>query len=127
MDGAQTGILNPIVQGKKEGAKRAGKEEKERLTLLEQQLLVERERRETEEKMVAVEREKMAREQAIAQEAAKGEIAMLIMEKNQLEERLKEEEDAAMDTRREDVYVLEEDKVKAGAYYNVRAARARHG
>jgi len=125
MDGLQTGILNPNVQGKKEGTRKAGKDEKERMTLLEQQLLVERGRREMAERMVAEEREKMAKENAIAQEAANGKIAMLTMEKNQLEERLKEEEDAAMDTMMEDVYVLEEDMIKAGPYYNVRAARTR--
>jgi hypothetical protein len=89
------------------------------------QLKVERERREMAEKVLGAERERMLRDQVIAQETAKGEIAMLTMEKRQLEEKLKEEEDAAMDTKLEDVYVLEEDMIRAGPYYNVRASRAR--
>jgi hypothetical protein len=45
MDGNLTGTFNPVVQAKKDGAKSGGKEEKERVALLEQQLKVERERR----------------------------------------------------------------------------------
>ena len=81
---------------------------------------VERERREMAEKVLGAERDKMMRDQMMAQEAAKGEIAMLTMEKRQLEEKLKEEEETAMDVKLEDVYVLEEDMIRAGPYYNVR-------
>jgi hypothetical protein len=70
MDGQTSDMLNSIVhhQVKRDGAKRGGKEEKERVILLEQQLAVEREKREKAERLYGMDREKMIREHAVEQE-----------------------------------------------------------
>ncbi len=127
MDGQLSGMINPLVhhQVKRDGAKRGGKEDKERVLQLEQQLVAERERRENAERLYGMDREKLMREHASEQEAARIEIARIVKEKEVLEGRLKEDEDTPMEEDIEDVYELDEDMIRAGPYYNVRAARAR--
>jgi len=109
--------FNPIThqQGQKKPAVHGGKEEAGRVALLEQQLKVEREKNERMEQHFVQERERLVKEHAIEQEAAKEEAAKML-------------EQIGMETEVEDktdVYELDEDMIRAGPYYNVRAARAR--
>jgi hypothetical protein len=109
--------INPFThqQGQKKPALHGGKEEMGRVILLEQQLKAEREKGERMEQHYAQERERMMKEHAREQQLAREEAA------KRLDQR--ELEMGAED--RTDVYELDEDMIRAGPYYNVRAARAR--
>ncbi len=86
-----------------------------RLALLEQQLKVEREKSERMEQHYAQERERLVKEHEREQQLVREEAAKMV-EQRELE--------AGTDDKT-DVYKLDEDMIRAGPYYNVRAARAR--
>ncbi len=130
-------ILN---QDGKTALKAGGKEVKERIKMLEQQVKVERERREKlesleVEKMAAVQQQVMAerdrserleRELKEERERAKMEVERVTRQKEELEKKAKEEEeDGKMDEDGEetDVFEMDEEMIQAGPYFNVRAAR----
>ncbi len=110
--------VNPITlqQGQKKPAVQGGKEEMGRLVLLEQQLKVEREKSERMEQHYAQERERLVKEHAREQQLVREEAAKKMLEQRELETGIED---------RTDVYELDEDMIRAGPYYNVRAARAR--
>jgi hypothetical protein len=111
--------VNPITfqQGQKKLAAQGGKEEMGRLALLEQQLKVEREKSERMEQHYAQERERLVKEHAREQQLVREEAAKMVEQR--------ELEAGAGTVDKSDVYELDEDLIRAGPYYNVRAARAR--
>jgi len=132
--------LSVLNQDGKTATKASGKEVKERIKLLEQQVKVERERREKlesmeVEKMSAVQQQMMAergrserleRELKEERERTRQEVERVTKQKEELEKRVKEEdEDGKMDEDGEetDVFEMDEEMIQAGPYFNVRAAR----
>jgi hypothetical protein len=114
-------IANPIIhhQGQKKPASHGVNEEQGRVVLLEQQLKVEREKNERMEQHYIQERERLVKEHAREQQVARDEAAKM------LEQREMDTEHGSSDEDKMDVYELDEDMIRAGPYYNVRAARAR--
>jgi hypothetical protein len=112
------------AQDGKTAGKNGGKVEKERIRLLEQQVKMERERREQMEREYAAELERREKEFAAEKVRMKSELSKLEQEKQELGARAGEDEDEDMEEDEPDVYVLDEDLIQAGPYYNVRAARA---
>ncbi len=127
-------------QDGKTAMKASGKEVKERIKLLEQQVKVERERREKletmeVEKMSAVQQQMMAergrserleKELEEERERTRREVERVTKQKEELEKKIKEEdEDGKMDEDGEetDVFEMDEEMIQAGPYFNVRAAR----
>jgi hypothetical protein len=109
-------IVNPNIhhQGQKKPAAHGVKEELSRVALLEQQLKLEREKSERMEQHYVQERERLVKEHARVQQEAREEAAKLL-----------EQKEMDTDEDKMDVYELDEDMIRAGPYYNVRAARAR--
>jgi hypothetical protein len=112
---------NPIIhhQGQTKPVVHGLKEEQGRVVLLEQQLKMEREKCERMEQHYTQERERLVKEHAREQQVAKEEVAKMLEQRKMDTEHENSEED------RSDVYELDEDMIRAGPYYNVRAARAR--
>jgi hypothetical protein len=125
-DGMALDKPNIIIsaQDGKTAGKSGGKEEKDRIRLLEQQVKMERERREQMEREYAAELERREKDFAVEKGRMNSELIKLEQEKQELVARAGEEEDADMEEDEPDVYVLDEDLIQAGPYYNVRAARS---
>jgi hypothetical protein len=112
------------AQDGKTAGKTGVKVEKERTRLLEQQVKMERERREQMEREYAAELERREREFAAEKVRMTSALSKLEQEKQELMARAGENEDEDMEEDEPDVYVLDEDLIQAGPYYNVRAARS---
>jgi hypothetical protein len=95
----------------RERRERMEKEGMENMVRLQQQVQIETERR-----------EQVERERAAELEKANRVVDRLSLEKRELEKKLEEEDDKMMEEDKQDVYVMDEEMIQAGPYYNVRAA-----